>query len=759
MEWPRSTIRMAIAFFVACYVLGGYFLGNIPKAYAVEEGASLNNLKAKLTAASEEDNITEGWTRLGACEWQVSGDGVLTIRPAGNGGEGTLSSTTSSTWGDKRGSIKKAVIAPGVKAGASTEWMFYCPNLEEVEGLGNLDTSNTTDMSAMFHSSKVRSVDLTGLDTSKVTGMRAMFEECRDLESVNLEGLNTSSLRTAYNMFNATGNFVISWDGFDLSNVDANNMFYASKIESIDFSKVKTNSSTNLYGAFCDCHQLKTANMAGMNGSDYGYLLAFCENLTDVDFTGANFNRQSQYYMLYGCNSLTEIPNGFRFTGSGQSPFLATGETLITNYEGCDSGIIDHDWNSENRILKTTIQHNWDDGKITREPTCTTEGVKTFTCNRCKTTRAEAIEATGHAFTDEYTVDKPATCTGAGSESIHCTVCGEQKPDSARAIAKLGHDLKKVECKEATCTAKGNVEHFECKRCGELFRDQDAKQAVSSDEITIAAKGHAWGGWQVTKPAACTEDGVETHKCENDASHTETRALKATGHAWDAGVVTKAATYDAAGVRTYTCGKCKDTRTETVPKLARASLTKATVSVPAKLAYTGKKIAPNPTVRIGGKTLVKGADYTVSYSANVNAGKVTVTVTGKGAYAGSKKTAFTITQAANKATAKSTSVKKSVKLADLKKKAKTIALPKVTTKFGKAKWKVTAKDKKKVLNLKNGKVQVKRGTKAGTYTMKLKASVAKTQNYKAASTKVVTVKVTVASGKVKTNGKLVAAKL
>jgi len=90
-----------------------------------------------------------------------------------------------------------------------------------------------------------------------------------------------------------------------------------------------------------------------------------------------------------------------------------------------------------------------------------------------------------------------------------------------------------------------------------------------------------------------------------------------------------------------------------------------------------------------------------------------------------------------------TSVKKTYKKKTLKKKAKTFALPKVTTKYGTAKWKVTTKDKKKVLSLSGKKIKVKKGAKKGTYTIKVKATVAKTAKYKAASTKVVTVKVKV----------------
>lgn len=57
--------------------------------------------------------------------------------------------------------------------------------------------------------------------------------------------------------------------------------------------------------------------------------------------------------------------------------------------------------------------------------------------------------------------------------------------------------------------------------------------------------------------------------------------------------------------------------------------------------------------------------------------------------------------------------------------------------------KVAAADKKKALSLSGTKVKMKKGTKKGTYIMKLKAQVAKTKNYGAAATKVVTVKVVI----------------
>ena len=42
--------------------------------------------------------------------------------------------------------------------------------------------------------------------------------------------------------------------------------------------------------------------------------------------------------------------------------------------------------------------HNWDEGKITTKPTCTTEGMKTFTCNNCGEIKTELVEKTDHNY-------------------------------------------------------------------------------------------------------------------------------------------------------------------------------------------------------------------------------------------------------------------------------------------------------------------------------------------------------------------------
>ncbi|MDE8703299.1 fibronectin type III domain-containing protein [Adlercreutzia equolifaciens] len=88
---------------------------------------------------------------------------------------------------------------------------------------------------------------------------------------------------------------------------------------------------------------------------------------------------------------------------------------------------------------------------------------------------------------------------------------------------------------------------------------------------------------------------------------------------------------------------------------AKTSLSSASLSLSKSTAtFTGSAIKPSVSVKLGGKTLKAGTDYTVSYKANTSVGTATVTVTGKGTYAGSKSATFKINP-------KGTSIKGSVK--------------------------------------------------------------------------------------------------
>ena len=100
--------------------------------------------------------------------------------------------------------------------------------------------------------------------------------------------------------------------------------------------------------------------------------------------------------------------------------------------------------------------HNWDNGVITKEPTTTTAGEKTFTCEVCKATRVESISplpadsSHTHSYGTEWKSDK--------INHWHECTCGDKTDLSA-------HTFKWVVDKEATATEKGS-KHQECSVCG-----------------------------------------------------------------------------------------------------------------------------------------------------------------------------------------------------------------------------------------------------------------------------------------------------
>ncbi|MBE6006202.1 MAG: hypothetical protein E7238_03460 [Sarcina sp.] len=77
-------------------------------------------------------------------------------------------------------------------------------------------------------------------------------------------------------------------------------------------------------------------------------------------------------------------------------------------------------------------------------------------------------------------------------------------------------------------------------------------------------------------------------------------------------------------------------------KINKASLTKSTVTLPSSKVWTGWALTPVPTVKLGGKTLKKGTDFTLAFKNNKNVGTATVTITGKGNYTGTIKRTFRI---------------------------------------------------------------------------------------------------------------------
>ena len=85
---------------------------------------------------------------------------------------------------------------------------------------------------------------------------------------------------------------------------------------------------------------------------------------------------------------------------------------------------------------------------------------------------------------------------------------------------------------------------------------------------------------------------------------------------------------------TATCGSVKATKTISV---IDSNIANAAVSTENKTyTYTGKAIKPSPKVTVGGKTLTKGTDFTISYKNSAGTGLARMTIKGKGSFTGTK---------------------------------------------------------------------------------------------------------------------------
>lgn len=417
---------------------------------------------------------------------------------------------------------------------------------------------------------------------------------------------------------------------------------------------------------------------------DKSQLIFFPKDNPSKEYTIPDSVKIISDYAFYGCLNLKSIMLSDRIISIGESAFYDCTNLTdvyfsgsaddwakidIGNYNGCLNGANIH-------YNYSPHEHSYTE-EITKQPTCTEEGEKIFTCD-CGDTYTEIVPAKGHTEVIDKAV--PATCTTDGkTEGSHCYVCGEVIK-AQTVIKATGHKyddgkitkqptctetgVKTYTCSEcgatktetikanghtevidkavpATCTTDGKTEGSHCSVCGEVIKAQ----------TVIKATGHNFGSWSTTKAATCTESGTQTRKCAS-CGKTETKTIPAKGHKSSGWIIDKTASIGVKGSKHKECTVCKKVlETAEIPALSRISISKASVTLSTSTyAYDGKAKKPGVTVKLNGKTLKNGTDYTVSYSNNTKVGTATVKITGKGNYTGSVSKTFKIKNNFKKAT-------------------------------------------------------------------------------------------------------------
>ena len=208
------------------------------------------------------------------------------------------------------------------------------------------------------------------------------------------------------------------------------------------------------------------------------------------------------------------------------------------------------------QAIAKTEDHSWNQGEITKEPTCKEEGEKTFTCSICGNTKTEKVSTTDHQHM-EIRNQKNPTCKEAGySGDTYCADCGV-KIFSGKTIAKT--------------------------------------------------KNHNWDGGVITTEPTCTERGEKTFTC-TICGNTNTKKVNATGHRYGAYKVVKEPTNKRKGLKSKTCSVCGKIVYEGIPK-TNFSPTDSSETNPDQNPQTSQKTTRKIKLNRRKLTLKKGKSF------------------------------------------------------------------------------------------------------------------------------------------------------
>lgn len=168
--------------------LGFSFLINQqnPEAAEVKPVANQKVQPAKSPVATKEATnglVAEGTWNTSKWELTQEGEAYTLHFHAGKLGAGAISGALPDNAIPYNAKVK-VILDSGVVANEDSSNLFHF-NVDQIEGLANLDVSQVTNMEGMFGYNYLKSVDLSQWDMSKVETAEAMFYGSWDLEEVN----------------------------------------------------------------------------------------------------------------------------------------------------------------------------------------------------------------------------------------------------------------------------------------------------------------------------------------------------------------------------------------------------------------------------------------------------------------------------------------------------------------------------------------------------------------------------------------------
>lgn len=319
----------------------------------------------------------------------------------------------------------------------------------------------------------------------------------------------------------------------------------------------------------------------------------------------------------------------------------------------------------EFEIVLKIHEHEWDEGKIEKEPTCTETGEKVYQCKviGCTEKKTEVIKALGHDWR-EISRTNP-TCMKEGEIKEECSRCKETRS------VKLAATKDITTCEVALSETSFEYDGKEKKpqiilKDGDNEVPEDAYTVSYKDNINVgtatvvikAANGytgtknvtfeitqkadheHKWDEGKVEKEATCTEVGEKIYHCTIEGCSEEKKEeIPALGHDWKE-VERKQPTCMNKGEILEKCTRCQEEQKRELDATKNISTCSITLSEES-MSYDGKAKEPEVTIK-DGDVEVPAKAYKITYYQNKKIGTATVVVKGVNGYEGSLRAQFHI---------------------------------------------------------------------------------------------------------------------
>ena len=252
--------------------------------------------------------------------------------------------------------------------------------------------------------------------------------------------------------FDDSGKLTISGSGYmdDYDVIDAPWFKYA-----FDITKIEIKSGIRSIGdsAFYGLSDAKTVvlpdslEMIGENAFEY------CESIEKIDVPGSVGSIENLAFV--DCTNLRTLILRKGIVSIGNNIVASCPSLETVHYTGTDDDWI-NDVNSYTDFgSKLEYDHSgrWDSGKVTKKPTCSSKGVKTFTCTICGDKKTEAVAKDPKAH-------KYGKWTRLNAKQ-HRKVCKLNKSH----VVKAAHKWSKTKRIDPTLTKKG-AQKYKCHTCG-----------------------------------------------------------------------------------------------------------------------------------------------------------------------------------------------------------------------------------------------------------------------------------------------------